>query len=179
MARTIVGEAEGEDPFASPPGFYQFHQANFENFLNYAYLQLGNRQDAEEAVQEAFLNAFRKWDLLLAADNLNALFFTMLRHRVFDQQRRRKRMSVVEASAEQLAEHQLAAEDPGLESLELRLLLEAAIRRLPERQRDVITLKYLLGLSSREVARMMGISEPTVSTHLHQARKRLTRLLDC
>lgn len=140
-------------------------------------MQLGNLHDAEEAVQDVFLTAFRKWDRLLAADNLQGMFFTMLKHRVIDQRRSQKRKSKLEAAGEDVPEDQLAVEDPGLRSLETRLLLEEGLRRLPERQRDVITLRLFLEMSTRETAQTMGIAEATVAVHLRQARTRLARLL--
>ncbi|MGW2115354.1 RNA polymerase sigma factor [Streptomyces zhihengii] len=178
VTRVSDGEAGGEAPLASPQGFEAFYNANVRNLLNYAYVQLGSLQDAEEVVQDVFVTAVRKWDQLLAADNLNALFFTMLKHRVIDQRRRRRRMALVEISGDWLTEEQVSAEDPGLKGLEARLLLQTALGRLPERQRDALTLKYFLGLSSRQVADMMGVAEPTVSAHLKRGRERLARLLD-
>jgi RNA polymerase sigma-70 factor (ECF subfamily) len=56
--------------------------------------------------------------------------------------------------------------------------LWAAVRRLPEQQRDAVLLVYGQDLSHAEAAQVMGCTEKTVSWHLHEARKRLKSTLD-
>ncbi|ARZ66683.1 hypothetical protein SMD11_1018 [Streptomyces albireticuli] len=60
-----------------------------------------------------------------------------------------------------------------LQALESRLGLYAAITRLPERQYDVIVLRYILGYPATRVAEIMGISPATVRSHARGARRRL------
>jgi RNA polymerase sigma factor (sigma-70 family) len=68
---------------------------------------------------------------------------------------------------------------PGrVRSLDDRLDLESAIKRLPERQRLAIDCSYFVGLSVAETAAVMGCSEGTVKSTLHDARQRLRALLE-
>jgi RNA polymerase sigma-70 factor (ECF subfamily) len=53
-----------------------------------------------------------------------------------------------------------------------------AIRQLPPRQRAVVALYYLEDRSTRDIASLLGLSQPTVSVHLHRARNRLRRILE-
>ena len=55
--------------------------------------------------------------------------------------------------------------------------LWAAVRELPDKQREAVTLVYGEGLSHAEAAEALGIAEPTVSWHVHEAKKRLKALL--
>ncbi|GAA2229163.1 MULTISPECIES: sigma-70 family RNA polymerase sigma factor [Kitasatospora] len=64
-----------------------------------------------------------------------------------------------------------------LESLEEREDLYEAIRRLPERQHDVVVLRYLLGLQDARIADYLGITEANVRSTASQAVKRLARVL--
>jgi RNA polymerase sigma-70 factor (ECF subfamily) len=54
----------------------------------------------------------------------------------------------------------------------------AAIRRLPERQRDCVVLHYFCELSDVEVASVLGVSSGSVKTHLHRARATLAHELE-
>ena len=55
--------------------------------------------------------------------------------------------------------------------------LWAAVRRLPDKQREAVTLVYGEGLGHAAVADVMGVAEATVSWHVHEARKRLKQML--
>jgi len=55
--------------------------------------------------------------------------------------------------------------------------LWAAVRALPDKQREAVTLVYGEGLSHAEAADIMAVAEPTVSWHVHEAKKRLRALL--
>jgi RNA polymerase sigma factor (sigma-70 family) len=68
------------------------------------------------------------------------------------------------------------ADAPLLASEDRRAVL-AALRRLPERQREVLVLRYYLELSDAEIARTMGIGESTVRSAAHRGLTTLERLL--
>jgi RNA polymerase sigma-70 factor (ECF subfamily) len=74
----------------------------------------------------------------------------------------------------------MMVEEAGAETPETAVMgqeLWAAVRSLPDRERDAVLLVYGEDLSHGEAAAVMGCSEKTVSWHLHEARKRLkTRL---
>ncbi|GAA3352670.1 hypothetical protein GCM10017744_002640 [Streptomyces antimycoticus] len=62
-----------------------------------------------------------------------------------------------------------------LEVRESSLCLYVAIARLPERQMDVIIFRFVLGYDLDEVAEMMGVSNGTVRSHTHAARRQLAK----
>lgn len=74
--------------------------------------------------------------------------------------------------------HRQVTEDPGYEMPEPALDLIATLAKLSPRQRAALILRHYAGYSTREVAEMLGSSEPTVRVHLSQGRRRLGRLLD-
>ncbi|MFD9209073.1 RNA polymerase sigma factor [Streptomyces sioyaensis] len=171
LAPEIRGEAEGgelELP-ALPPAFEDFVRAHQKRMLGLAMVRLGDIHDAEEATQDVFLIAYRKWDRLMSAPNPIALLYRILHDRLTDQHRRRARL----ARREQLTADLPETEDPQSFALETPLAIAEAIDQLPPRQREVITLKYLLGLENHEIAVTLGISHPTVSLHAKRARQRL------
>jgi RNA polymerase sigma-70 factor (ECF subfamily) len=71
----------------------------------------------------------------------------------------------------------VAAEATGGSDALSRIELERCLERLPEVQRDVITLFYLQDKSVEEVARMLDLPESTVKSHLHRARLALAAMI--
>ncbi|MFI1301888.1 RNA polymerase sigma factor [Streptomyces sioyaensis] len=169
LAPEIHGEAEGGEPLALPPGFEEFFRAHRTSMLGLAISRLGDSHDAEEATQDAFLIAYRKWDRLMSAHNPIALLYRILQDCLTDRHRRRARL----ARREQLTADLPEPEDPQSFGVETPLAIAEAIDQLPPRQREVITLKYLVGLDNHEIAVTLGISHPTVSLHAKRARQRL------
>jgi RNA polymerase sigma factor (sigma-70 family) len=72
---------------------------------------------------------------------------------------------------------QAQASDPA-ENIVLREALSAALQRLPRRQREVIVLRYLVGLPETQVAQMLDISHGTVKTHLRRGLAGLRKDMD-
>jgi RNA polymerase sigma factor (sigma-70 family) len=75
------------------------------------------------------------------------------------------------------ASQQAHGSDPA-EEIVLRQALTAALQRLPRRQREVVVLRYLVGLSETQVAEMLDISHGSVKTHLHRAIAGLRKQMD-
>lgn len=139
-----------------------------------AYRLVGDRWDAEDVAQEAYLRAFRG----LPAFREDARFETWL-HRIvvntaMSHLRRRGRFG------ELLAEGQdLEVEEPRdrvSEALD-RDEVKRALAELPAGQRAVVVLKDIYGMSCREIGEEMGLSEGAVKVRLHRARKRLKERL--
>jgi RNA polymerase sigma-70 factor (sigma-E family) len=147
------------------------YQAHALGLIRLAHIMLGDRQSAEDVVQEAFCGLYRRWGQL--SDTGNALRY--VRSAVLNgsrsQLRRRSRRDEpaapsVEASAE-------TAVLNGEERREVML----AIRRLPRRQREALVLRFYLDLSETEIAETMGIGQSTVRSATHRALTSLGRML--
>jgi RNA polymerase sigma-70 factor (sigma-E family) len=140
-----------------------------------AYVLLGDAHVAEEIAQEAFVRAFSSWtrmrDLDWPTGYLRKIVINLCRGRI-----RRQR---IEARVNALVD---SRPDPAKgwdeQRSDVRLDLWEAVRRLPERQRACIVLRYLEDMSDSEVARVLGCSSGTVKTHMSRARSSLERMLD-
>ncbi len=134
-----------------------------------AYLILGNRADAEDAVQEAFLRAWRFRDTVTnRSDSAPWLYRvvvntcnSMLRREIPHRDRRRP-LEDLDARASEGARDLSASSDVIL-----------ALRDLPTHLRIVIVLRYYADLSEREIAVAIGRPPGTVKSRLHEARARL------
>jgi RNA polymerase sigma-70 factor (ECF subfamily) len=130
---------------------------------------LGNREDAMDAVQEAFMDAFRALDRFDTSRRFYPWFYTLLRNRCF-------KLMAVRQQAEPVltGEHTIIA--PGV-SPEESMQLERALFGLSAEQRELITLRHLDGLSYEELAARLNVPIGTVMSRLFHARKRLRELL--
>jgi RNA polymerase sigma-70 factor, ECF subfamily len=132
----------------------------------------GNRQEAEQIAQEAFLQAYRKWDQLRDPERVFAWIWTIARrlcaHFVDEQIRMRGTRRFLQA------DYFLA--DPVAEAT-ARLSIVAAIRRLPEKRQLIARLTLLEGLSVAEVASRLDMRPDNVRVHLSLARRQLRQLL--
>jgi RNA polymerase sigma-70 factor (sigma-E family) len=145
------------------------------DLIRIAAVMLGSRAGAEDAVQDAFCGLFRKWDQL--ADPRNALPYvrSAVMNRCRSELRRQARL---ERRADQ-NHRQLDTESPEQAAIlgeEHRDVL-AALRRLPDRQREALILRYFMDLPEPEIATAMGISQGTVKSTTSRALAALARRL--
>lgn len=129
-------------------------------------------EDAEDAVQEGFLHAFRALDRFLPDQAFGAWLHRIVANAALDITRRRK-VRDADVLADTIAS---PFRDPG-ESDELRRRLRHALTTLGERQRAVIVLHDIEGFKHSEIGRMLGIPEGTARSDLHHARARLRQEL--
>ena len=139
---------------------------------------LRNDADAEEAVQQAYLNAYR----YLPQFEGRAKFSTWLtRIAVYEAlaRRRRRRDTFVESSEACGTHAASATPDPEHQAYvaQLGTLLEAALDALPDGYRSVFILREVDGLNTAETAQQLRVSEGTVKTRLHRAKDLLQRKL--
>ena len=138
-----------------------------------------NDADAEDAVQQAYLNAYRH----LAQFEGRAKFSTWLtRIAVYEAlaRRRRRRDKCIESSDEDCVTNVASATpDPERQTYAAQLggLLEAALDALPDGYRTVFMLREVDGLNTSETAQQLRLSEGTVKTRLHRAKDLLQRKL--
>lgn len=130
-------------------------------------------EDAEDAVQDAFLHAFRALHRFLPDQAFGAWLHRIVANASLDITRRRK-----VRDADDLPETVASPFRDPAESDELRLRLHDALAQLPERQRAVIVLHDVEGFKHAEIGTLLGIPEGTARSDLHYARSTLRRLLD-
>jgi len=147
-----------------------------------------NPQDAEDLVQETYLNAFRALDRFEEGTNLRAWLFRILNNAFISQYRRRKRRpssSLDEVSDFYLYDHLVAGNTaPAQENPEREVLSRIgdeavlqALEELPVEFRQVELLADVEGFSYREIADILGIPIGTVMSRLYRGRRRLQQRL--
>ncbi len=133
------------------------------------------REDAEDLVQDAFVQALQMLDRFDAGRPFGPWFFRILVNRGLNLRRSRK----VRTTEEMPADVPAAEDTPArlFERSELRERLCAAIEELPERERLVVELFELEGFDSAQIADILEMPRGTVRWHLHEARRTLRRQL--
>ncbi len=146
--------------------------------VGYAYTLIGDFHLAEDAAQEAFLDAYRNLSQLREAVAFSSWFRTIV-FKHCDRFRRQARAETVplEAVVEMVSDG--LRPDEALEAGEMREQVLAVIRALPETERQVITLFYISEYSQNEIAAFLGAPVTTVKNRLRAGRGRLKeRMID-
>jgi RNA polymerase sigma-70 factor (ECF subfamily) len=150
---------------------------------------LGNEDDARDAVQEAFLSAFKGLARFDGTSRLSTWLHRIAVNAALMKIRspRRKPEQPIEGLLPRFLEDGHQADPPAawqesaeevLSRKEARERVRRAIEELPESYRTVILLRDIEELDTEETARLLGVSEGVVKTRLHRARQALRTLLD-
>ncbi|OOG46037.1 RNA polymerase sigma factor [Rhodanobacter sp. C01] len=154
-----------------------------------AEMQLRQREDAMDAVQDAMLRLVKHYRERPAME-WPPLFWGILRRRIVDLQRRRKVRSIVvgwlggghDDNGDELPTWEPADHGPGpldrLQDAQSYADMAVAVKQLPQRQREAFMLRMLEGLDVAETAQAMGCSEGSVKTHLSRAMHHLRDQLE-
>lgn len=147
----------------------QLYRQYYGAALLYALSLCGNQAEAEDLVADAFVKA------LISLDDSHPAFqfwlFRVLKHQWIDQVRREKRKPRTVPAA-LLSPEQFLLQD------EQRRLLWICIQSLPQIDREILTLHYFSGLSTREIGQMFGKSPGAVKTKLCRLRQQLKQEME-
>ncbi len=140
-----------------------------------ACLILGNRADAEEAVQDAYLRAWRFRDSLTAVPSIRPWLYRVVVNSCYSKLRREIPHRDRRAGDEPLAHLPEPGGDPETraEQGEVAETVLTALQRLPMSLRVPVVLRYYADLSERDIALAIGRRQGTVKSRLHEARRRL------
>jgi len=156
----------------SAAGRHLLVDMEFERYRDLAFgtalALLGDQHLAEDAVQEALLEAHRSWDRLRDPAARGAWLRAIVRHRCFRLLRRR---DLGFAPLPELASGEEPWEHAARSEARTRLL--DRVRALPRDLREVVVLHHLRGCPHREVAAFLGLPATTVNNRLHRARRLL------
>lgn len=139
-----------------------------------AYRLVGDRHEAEDVVQEAYLRAYRSLQGFRGDARFETWLYRIVANAAMTHLRRRGRFGNLLAEEDQAVRiPEVRAADESVDRDEIRQALE----QLPEGQRVVVVLKDVYGFSCLEIAERIGVSEGAVKVRLHRARKRLKELI--
>jgi RNA polymerase sigma-70 factor (sigma-E family) len=178
---------EADRPTQAPvdrPGFpapvppvvdvHALYTAHWRYLVRLAALLVDDVASAEDVVQDAFVALHRKADGLrdpeAALAYLRTSVLNLSRSVLRRRHTARKHLRVAEPEATAGADSEVLLKDEHRAAL-------AAVRRLPRHQREVLTLRYWSGLSEREIAQTLGISQGSVKSAASRGLAALQRML--
>ena len=153
------------------PEIYDLHFAKVYNYVRY---RVGTRDATDDVVSRIFEHVLGKLHTYdPRRGSLEAWLYAVARNDVAAHFRRRWLRSFIPLESVQEVSSDRADVAASLAKTESLGALLAAVSRLDERRRDLIAMKFGLGLTNREIARIMGLSESNVGTLLNRAVTRL------
>ena len=159
--------------------FEQIVRVYQDTVYNHALFMLQNPQDALDAAQDTFLNAYTGLRSFRRESRFSVWLYRITHNCCVDILRRRP--PTVPLESEDGAVIDISDPRPGPEESVVRADTAAAVRRalsqLPQEFREVLLLREFGGLSYAEIARVVGIETATVKTRIFRARKKLAAIL--
>jgi len=156
-------------------------------FYGRAYRYVRDPHDAEDAVQDALLSAYKHLDQFKATAKITTWLTTIVTNSALTQLRRRPRQPQVSLDEPLIGEQDVSLSDrlphigpsPERECIqsELHGHLLQSVKELSPSLRETIRLFYLDGMSTREVAQTLGVPQGTVKARMSRARLQLKRLM--
>ncbi len=155
--------------------FEQLYQLHGARMKSVAWNLLGNETDAEDAVQEAFLKAFRGRGNFQGQASLSTWLHRIVVNTCLDARRRARRHPEDEAIEPDTPD--ALHPSTGTPHHPLRMALEKCMARLGEKQRTAFVLYEVEGFSHAEISAMLNISEAASKNRLFEAKKELRTML--
>jgi len=162
--RGVVVESD-ESP---PLGFAEFFAREHLRLGRAIYLLTGDRDEAEELVQDALARAYERWDQVARMSEPAGYVYRIASNLHRRRMRRRRRPVPVATSPGQI--------DPS-EAIDRDSDLWDALATLTREQREAIVLVELLGYDAEAAAKVLGIQPSSVRVRVHRARAKLRQIL--
>jgi RNA polymerase sigma-70 factor (ECF subfamily) len=157
--------AEEAELVGHAPSFEEFYEASYRRLFTALCLVTGNRHEAEEVMQDAFLRVFERWDKVAGLEAPEAYLFRTAMN-VFRNRYRRATLALRRTLS-------LAPATDDLAAVEARDEVIRLLRGLPPRERAAVLLTSIMDLSNEEAGRMLGVKASTVRALTSRARAQM------
>jgi RNA polymerase sigma-70 factor (ECF subfamily) len=181
-----IREQEGSKGlFMKHISYEEFYKQWYFRMKSFAREYVMSESDAEDIVQDIFLDLFETYHSLISRVNLVGYVYTSIKNRCIDLLRRRlaEQEAVTHMQEEYILSLQIkfdsleALSDRLFDDVDIETLIMEAIESLPERCRIILIRSKLNGMKQKEIARELNISTKTVENQLTIAYKKLHELL--
>ena len=139
---------------------------------------LGNHDDADDATQETFIQLLKSIETFEERSKFSTWLYTIAHRKGIESLRKRSRIQRrFTRSERKLPIDCAAAAADHLSELEIRRLLQEAVKQLPTRQREVFLLRHFESLQFGQIASITGVSIGAIKASYHHARKKVEKIL--
>lgn len=137
----------------------------------HAYHKTGDKDEAQDVLQDVFLNLWNKKEQVAEDENLSGYLYTAIRNRILNLIAHQKIRNKYEESLAQFAESGVVVTDHLVREKQFSDLIEKEIDALPPKMKEIFLLSRKGHLKNKEIAGQLGISEHTVATQIKRALK--------
>lgn len=169
----IDGLCDGE-PFARERAYHSMMDVWHEPIYRFTRTLLGQHEDAADAAQETFIEVLRSIKTFRREAKFSTWLFTIARRKALDLLRQRKRLKHLNEELAFEAHLHTLQTDPLFDGDKVLQRLHAAVLTLPERQREVFTLRYFNEMPFRDLAQILNLSEGSVKASYFHAKEKIT-----
>ena len=146
-------------------GIYAAFDAYYDKIYGYCYRHVNHRETAQDLTQEVFLRVLLHLEKYRHYGKFENYLYVIARNLCRDYYRKRYVLS--------LEDLELQEEERGFIRTEEQLVIEQALKKLPEQEREIILLRFYQDLKIKDIAKILGLKLSTVKYHLKRAQERL------
>ncbi|AOM84579.1 RNA polymerase sigma factor [Salisediminibacterium beveridgei] len=161
--------------------FEELHRRHVNDVYRYLYMEVANRQDAEELLQDVFVKMVRNLAGFSRKSSFRTWLFAIVRNAVIDYYRGRNRRDKEEVTEddtlERMAPNTSSAEQEATRREKLESVSDA-FNELPEKQQEILYLRFMEGFSLKETARITGKSVMAVKSLQKRAQEKMGEQVD-
>lgn len=166
---------------STPITFIDVYKAYHERLINFASGLVETKEDAENIVQDVFLNLWEKKELLLQVENVSSYLYKIVRNQCIDHLKHKllqeKYVDNMQASYERELYYKLqsadALEDAYSFNEHVEKTITEAVEALPHRCREIFIMSRYEGLKYKEISERLSLSVNTIETQMSIALKKL------
>jgi RNA polymerase sigma-70 factor (ECF subfamily) len=157
--------------------FSETYRRYFPRLFAYIYARVGNVHLTEDLVADVFERAFAKADSLRNKDAYSTWLFTIARNAIISNARKHSRETIVDPDV-------MRDMAPATTSIETEVLareeqgdVARLVRGFPQREQDIISLKFDAELTNHQIAEIMDLTEPNVRVIIFRTLRKLRDLM--
>ncbi len=157
--------------------FHSTYEEFADVLFRYSYFKLSDREKAKDIVQDTFI---RFWEFLSSGgevENTKAFLYRIATNAIIDQYRKHKELSLDGLAEDGFDPMDAEGHKKMLQSLDGQMALDL-LNSIEGSERDIMLMRYVEGLSVKEIAEILGERENTVSVKIHRALKALQELFE-
>lgn len=151
---------------------FQLYKLYYKSMYSVSRRIVNDEMEAEDVMQEAFLSAFRKMDSYIGEVSFGAWLKRIVVNRSLDHLKKKKvQFEEINERTQEVEDYQMLTHEVDVK------MLQAAIQRLPDGYRVVLSLFLIEGYDHEEISQILGISNSSSRTQLLRAKNKLRDLL--
>lgn len=157
----------------------RFYHITYSKLVNYGLKQVSNRELVKDSIQDLFLNIWEHKENLNNVNNINTYLFLSLRHKIFEHIKRQKAIdrrnkAYVENMMDETINNYDSSIAQSVDIIRRLQFFKNVLTLLSHRQKQIIYLKYYDGLTTNEIASVLGIRPQSVYNYISESMKIFT-----